>query len=118
MGADASDRGLVHIIRDVHRFADGFFNLEIGQGFDARHATLNAIDQLLEDYQVRFALASNGSDTMAVAVEKRCLWDSLIEQHGRVVNETFCPVVELPDLMNTPIDQIEEACNEFARKYE
>lgn len=78
------------------------------------HATLNAVDELLTDYQVRFVTPTNGSDTIAVAVEKNSDWDSLYQEFGRMVNETFCPIREIPDLMNTPGNEIDEACQRFA----
>ncbi len=84
---------------------------------DCRHATLLAIDNLISPaYQIRFASATNGGDTIGVAVERIADWQFLWSKYGRVVNERFCPIRELPDLMNTPGNEIDNACRAYAER--
>ena len=83
--------------------------------FDCRHATLNAIDELISTgYQIRFAVATNGGDTVGIAVERLVDWQALRAEHGHVVDEQFCPIRELPDLMNTPGNELDDACRAYA----
>lgn len=84
--------------------------------FDSRHATLNAIDKLLEPigFQIRYAIASNGADTLGIVVERLDDWDTLYRLHGRKVNQWFCPIRELPDLLNSNENEIDQACSEYA----
>lgn len=83
--------------------------------FDSRHATLNAIDELVSpEYQVRFVTETNGADTMGVVVELRADWERLYQRFGRRLNEHFCPIRELPDLMNTPGSKVYRAVIDYA----
>ena len=84
-------------------------------GFDSRHATLNAIDELIfPEHQIRFVTDTNGSDTIGIVVESVSDWKRLYLRFGRCLNEHFCPIRELPDLMNTPGNLIDRACEDYA----
>jgi hypothetical protein len=84
---------------------------------DSRHATLIALDELLSgDFQIRFVSDTTGSDTIGVTVERVGDWDMLYKKYGRRLNEHFCPIRELPDLMNTPADEIDQACANYATR--
>jgi hypothetical protein len=88
-------------------------------GLDARHATLNALDELLApEFQIRYVTETNGSDTFGVVVEKAADWQFLFAKYGRRVNEHFCPIRELPDLMNTPGNQLDRAFAAYADRTE
>ena len=85
--------------------------------FDSRHATLNAIDELVSpEYQIRFVTDTNGADTIGVAVELSSDWSRLHQRFGKRLNEHFCPIRELPDLMNTPGNEIDRVAREYASR--
>ena len=111
--ADAdNDHGYVVVVS----FKDQSLPIDPTNDLDSRHATLNALDELLPDHQIRFATPTNGGDTIAVAIERTSDWDSLYNEFGRVVNETFCPIREIPDSMNTPGNEIDDACESYANR--
>jgi hypothetical protein len=86
-------------------------------GFGSRHATLNAIDELLSpEYQIRFVTDTNGTDTIGVVVELLCDWSRLYKLYGQRLNQHFCPIRELPDLMNTAGNVIDRACEDYAMR--
>ncbi len=97
-------------------FNERSITIDPGTGFDSRHATLNAVDELLPDHQIRFAAPTNGGDTIAVAIESDSDWNSLYKEFGRILNQTFCPIREIPDLMNTPGNKIDDACEKYANR--
>ena len=97
-------------------FKDRSLAIDPSEEFDSRHATLNAVDDLLPAHQIRFATATNGGDTIAIAIESLPDWEALYNQFGRTLNETFCPIREIPDLMNTPGNQIDNACMDYANR--
>ena len=107
-----NDNGYVVVVS----FKDQSMTIDPTSDFDCRHATLNAVDRLLPDHQIRFATPTNGGDTIAIAIERISDWDSLYTEFGRSVNETFCPIREIPDLMNTPGSEIDEACESYANR--
>ena len=86
-------------------------------GLDMRHATLNAVDSLVSpDFEVRYATDSEGGDSIGIAAEHTNDWKTLYRIHGKLINERFCPVRELPDLMNTRPTEIREACQKYANR--
>ncbi len=86
-------------------------------GFDAQHATLNAVDELVSpEFQIRFVSDTNGADTIGIVIESCGDWDALYQKYGRRLNEHFCPIREVPDLMNTPGDEIDQACRAYAQR--
>lgn len=107
-----NDQGYVVIVS----FGDRSLTIDPTSDFDSRHATLNTVDELLSDHQIRFATPTNGSDTIAVAIERESDWQSLYNEFGQTLNQLFCPIRELPDLMNTPGNEIDEACENYANR--
>lgn len=107
-----NDYGYVVVVS----FKDQSVTIDPTNDFDCRHATLNAVDGLLPDHQIRFATPTNGGDTIAVAIEQTSDWDSLYNEFGWALNETFCPICEIPDLMNTPGNEIDDACERYANR--
>ena len=97
-------------------FGNRSLTIDPSDEFDSRHATLNAVDDLLPTHEIRFVTATNGSDTIAIAIETLSDWETLYNQFGRALNEHFCPVREIPDLMNTPGDEIDNACRNYANR--
>ncbi len=87
-------------------------------GLDPRHATLNAVGALLSPgFQIRFATDTSGSDTPGIVVERVSDWQLLYDRHGPKINEHFCPIREVSDVMTTPGDRIDEACREYANRF-
>ena len=107
-----NDLGYVVIVS----FDDQSLTIDPTNDFDSRHATLNAVDKLLSDHQIRFATPTNGGDTIAVAIERESDWQSLYNEFGRTLNQIFCPIREVPDLMNTPGNEIDDACENYANR--
>jgi len=64
-----------------------------------RHITLYALNRILEpDYEIRFCIASAGSDTLAFLPLAAIDWLELEDQFGEVVDQHFCRIAETPNL--------------------
>ena len=60
-----------------------------------------------------FVTCSNGTDSLAYKVDSALLVKNNIEQYGKVYGENYVPVSQLPNLWETPGNQIEEAIDEY-----
>ena len=84
----------------------------VGGHFDR---CVRAVARLLgPEESVRLVVASNGSDTLGFVVASAERWRALRERFGPELDRRFCPVDVLPDLMDTPGDQIEAAIAAYA----
>ena len=69
-----------------------------------RHITLYALNQILApDYEVRFCIASNGSDTLAFLPLPSSQWQKLEAAHGDRLAEHFCRLAPKPNLFTDPL---------------
>lgn len=66
---------------------------------DDRHITICALnDALAPDYEVRFCIDSNGSDTLAFLPLPQNTWRALEESYGKKVSKHFCQLTAIPNL--------------------
>ena len=73
-------------------------------GAEDRHITLYSLNRVLApEYEIRFCVASNGSDTLAVIPLRADDWHSLESQFGNKVQQHFMAIAEKPNLFTDPI---------------
>jgi hypothetical protein len=66
---------------------------------DDRHIAICALnDALSPDYEVRFCIDSNGSDTLAFVPLPQTTWRELEEEHGQKLNKHFYQIAITPNL--------------------
>ena len=60
-----------------------------GEGAD-RDTTLKALNQILQpDYEIRFCVASDGSDTLAFLPLPSSLWQQLDQKYSNSIHQLF-----------------------------
>jgi len=70
-----------------------------------RHITICTLNKALAlEYEVRFCIDSNGSDTLAFLPLATTKWAELEERYGERVNELFYKIAEKPNLFTDPLD--------------
>jgi hypothetical protein len=75
------------------------------QGHEDRHITLLALNRMLNpDYEVRFCIASHGSDTLAFLPLASKDWAALERQYGAAVAAQFYTIATTPNLFTDPCD--------------
>ena len=68
-------------------------------GYEDRHIALCALNQVLApDYEVRFCIDSNGSDTLAFLPLPSTKWVELEQRYGGAVSQHFYRFAERPNL--------------------
>ena len=68
-------------------------------GFEDRHIALLTLNQVLApDFEVRFCIDSNGSDTLAFLPMASAKWTELEQQYGEAVSRHFYRFAERPNL--------------------
>jgi hypothetical protein len=69
-----------------------------------RHLALCVLNQVLApDYEVRFCIDSNGSDTLAFLPLPSAKWTELEQQYGMAVSRHFYRFAERPNLFTDPL---------------
>ncbi len=77
--------------------------LEINEG--DRHVTLLALNQVLTpDYEIRFCIDSNGSDTIAFLPLATDQWQALEAEYGDAVPRHFYRLQTKPNLFTDPVN--------------
>jgi len=73
-------------------------------GPEDRHIALCALNQVLApDYEVRFCVPSNGSDTLAFLPLPSAKWAELEQRYGAAVSRLFYRFAERPNLFTDPL---------------
>ncbi len=73
-------------------------------GFEDRHIALCTLNQVLgPDYEVRFCIPSNGSDTLAFLPLPSPKWRELEQRYGATVSRLFYRFAERPNLFTEPL---------------
>ena len=73
-------------------------------GPEDRHIALCALNQVLApDYEVRFCIPSNGSDTLAFVPLSSAKWAELEQRCGAAVSRHFYRFAERPNLFTDPL---------------
>ncbi len=104
-----------HGYRVVITYRENSITVDPAGELDTRHATLNAVDELVApEHEIRYALDTEGGDSIGIAAGSVFDWQTLLNLHGTSVDERFCPVRQLPDLLQTPPNQIRSACKAYA----
>jgi hypothetical protein len=68
-------------------------------GPEDRHIALCALNQVLTpDYEIRFCIDSNGSDTLAFLPLPSAQWAELEQRYGAAVGRRFYRITERPNL--------------------
>jgi len=71
---------------------------------DDRHITLCALNDILRpDYEVRFVIASKGSDTLAFVPLPSAEWQALERRYGKQVEKHFYRIAGKPNLYTDPL---------------
>ncbi|QDU75037.1 hypothetical protein Pan97_20580 [Bremerella volcania] len=77
--------------------------LETGEG--DRHITLVSINQVLKpDYEIRFCIDSNGSDTLAFLPLPTTDWQALESEFGEAVDKHFYRLSDKPNLFTDQVN--------------
>ena len=70
-----------------------------------RHITLCSLNEALApDYEVRFCIDSNGSDTLAFLPLAASTWAELEQRYEQRVRELFYKISKRPNLFTEPLD--------------
>jgi hypothetical protein len=73
-------------------------------GYEDRHIALCALNlALAPDYEVRFCIDSNGSDTLAFLPLPARQWAELERRYGAAVGRHFYRLAERPNLFTDPL---------------
>ena|SRR5437870_237142 len=73
-------------------------------GYEDRHIALCALNQVLApDYEVRFCIDSNGSDTLAFLPLPSARWAELEQRYGPAVSRHFYRLAEHPNIFTDPL---------------
>ena len=73
-------------------------------GYEDRHIALCTLNQVLaSDFEVRFCIDSNGSDTLAFLPLPSAKWAELEQRYGAAVSRHFYRFAERPNLFTDPL---------------
>jgi hypothetical protein len=73
-------------------------------GYEDRHIALLTINEALApDYEVRFCIDSNGSDTLAFLPLSGTKWSELEQGHGTAVSRHFYRLEKRPNVFTDPL---------------
>ena len=73
-------------------------------GYEDRHIALCTLNQVLApDYEIRFCIDSNGSDTLAFLPLPVAKWAELEQRYGAAVSRHFYRYGERPNLFTDPL---------------
>jgi hypothetical protein len=91
---DSDDEYEVHL-----QYGDRRVKVPLSYSGDDRHITLCALNRVLApDYEVRFCIDSNGSDTLAFLPLRCEQWAKLERRYGEAVARRFYRLAERPNL--------------------
>ena len=69
-----------------------------------RHLTILTINRVLNpDYEIRFCIDSDGSDTLGFVALSPNDWNALREQFGDLVDKHFYQIADTPNLFTDPL---------------
>lgn len=86
------------------QYGDRRIQVPLNYSGDDRHITLCALNQVLApDYETRFCIDSNGSDTLAFLPLKCEQWSAFESQYGEAVSRRFYKIAERPNLFTDPL---------------
>jgi hypothetical protein len=81
------------------QYRDRRVRVPLSYSGDDRHVTLCALNRVLaSDYEVRFCIDSNGSDTLAFLPLRCEQWADLERRYGEAVGQRFYRLAERPNL--------------------
>lgn len=81
------------------QFRDRREKVPLSHSADDRHITLCTLNRVLSpEYEVRFCIDSNGSDTLAFLPLECKQWSALESQFGEAVSSRFYKIAERPNL--------------------
>jgi hypothetical protein len=86
--------------RDLYISYDGRrIRAPLINGYEDRHIALCALNQALApEYELRFCIDSNGSDTLAFVPLSAATWTELEQRYGAAVSRHFYRLTERPNL--------------------
>lgn len=112
-----ADNDAGYLVR-IH-YGDDVQPVDVAAGDSTAQATLKTVSQLLgPEHQIRVARASNGADSLGIAIGRSAVWAALRSEFGSIVDRCFCPVEFLPDLLNSLPDEIDQAFDRYAEQEE
>lgn len=86
------------------RFGDRRERVPLSDSADDRHITLCTLNRVLApEYEVRFCIDSNGSDTLAFLPLECEQWAELERRYGKAVGQRFYRFSDRPNLFTDPL---------------
>ncbi len=83
------------------QYRDKRIKVALTYSMDDRHITICALnDALAPDYEVRFCIDSNGSDTLAFIPLAKSTWIEIERLYGDKVSKHFYEIAAKPNLFN------------------
>lgn len=81
------------------QFRDRRVKVPLSYSGDDRHITLCALNRAMApEYEVRFCIDSNGSDTLAFLPLESKRWSAFESRYGEAVSKRFYKIAERPNL--------------------
>lgn len=81
------------------QYRDRRVKVPLSYSDDDRHITLCALNRVLApEYEVRFCIDSNGSDTLAFLPLESKQWSAFESRYGEAVSKRFYKITERPNL--------------------
>jgi hypothetical protein len=86
------------------QYRDRRVKVPLSYSGDDRHITLCALNRMLApEYEVRFCIDSNGSDTLAFLPLSCEQWAALERRYGEAVGHRFYKLAERPNVFTEPL---------------
>ena len=78
------------------------------------HEVIVGLSKLLNDYELLFVSESNGNSDLAFVIDNKQNVQENRNKYGYKFSLNFIPISELPDLWNTPGNEIDAAVENYA----